>query len=159
MTTVKDRVPAIEGWFSTGNSPALIGSRCRSCGTYAFPRETLYCRNPVCDGTEFEEVSLSRRGRVWSYTDACYNPPPPYVAADPFVSFCIAAVELAEEKMVVMGQVVAGITVDDLAVGDEVELVLDVLYEDEDHEYLVWKWRPLTGELQGTLHDGRSRHA
>ena len=25
----------------------------------------------------------------------------------------------------------------------EVELVLDTLYEDDDHEYLVWKWRPL----------------
>ena len=25
----------------------------------------------------------------------------------------------------------------------EVELVLDVLYEDDDHEYLVWKWQPV----------------
>jgi hypothetical protein len=28
-------------------------------------------------------------------------------------------------------------------VGAEVELVLDTLYEDDDNEYLVWKWRPL----------------
>ena len=45
--------------------------------------------------------------------------------------------------MVVMGQVVAGVGVDDLSIGAEVELVTDVLYEDEDHEYLVWKWRPV----------------
>jgi uncharacterized protein len=141
----KTRVPAVEGWFTTdGDVPALLGSRCRSCGTYAFPRETFFCRNPGCEGTEFDEVPLSRRGKVWSYTDARYTPPPPYVAAEPYVPFCIAAVELTEEKMVVMGQVVPEITVDDLTVGTEVELVVDVLYEDDDHEYLVWKWRPVT---------------
>jgi uncharacterized OB-fold protein len=145
MAPTKTRVPAVEGWFITdGEGPALLGSRCRTCGTYAFPRETFFCRNPRCDGTEFDEVSLSRRGKVWSYTDARYTPPPPYVAADPYVPFCIAAVELAEEKMVVMGQVVPEVTVDDLTVGTEVELVVDVLYEDDDHEYLVWKWRPVT---------------
>jgi hypothetical protein len=30
-------------------------------------------------------------------------------------------------------------------VGDEVELVLDTLYEDDEHEYVVWKWRPVAG--------------
>ncbi len=50
--------------------------------------------------------------------------------------------ELAAEQMVVMGQVVGGVGVDQLQVGQEVELVLDTLYEDDEHEYLVWKWRP-----------------
>ena len=31
-----------------------------------------------------------------------------------------------------MGQVVAGVPVDDLAVGQEMELVLDILYTDDD---------------------------
>jgi uncharacterized OB-fold protein len=151
MAPTKSRVPAVEGWFTTdGDAPALLGSRCTSCGTYAFPRETFFCRNPGCQGTEFDEASLSRRGKVWSYTDARYTPPAPYVAADPYVPFCIAAVELAEEKMVVMGQVVPEVTVDDLAVGTEVELVVDVLYEDDDHEYLVWKWRPVTAGSGGS---------
>jgi len=43
----------------------------------------------------------------------------------------------------VLGQVVPGVSVDDLSVGDEVELVVDTLYEDDEHEYLVWKWRPV----------------
>ena len=151
MAPTKTRVPAVEGWFTTdGEGPALLGSRCRTCGTYAFPRETFFCRNPRCDGTEFDEVALSRRGKIWSYTDARYTPPGPYVAADPYVPFCIAAVELVEEKMVVMGQVVPEITVDDLTVGTEVELVVDVLYEDDDHEYLVWKWRPVTAGSGGS---------
>ena len=25
------------------------------------------------------------------------------------------------------------------------ELVLDTLYEDDDNEYVVWKWRPAAG--------------
>jgi len=151
MAATKTRVPAVEGWFTTdARDPALLGSRCRSCGTYAFPRETFFCRNPRCEGTEFDDVPLSRRGRVWSYTDARYTPPAPYVAADPYVPFCIAAVELAEEKMVVMGQMVPEVTVDDLAVGTEVELVVDVLYEDDDHQYLVWKWRPVTAGSGGS---------
>jgi uncharacterized OB-fold protein len=150
MATAKTRVPAVEGWFTTdGDAPALLGSRCRSCGTYAFPGETFFCRNPGCEGTEFDEVALSRRGKVWSYTDARYTPPAPYVAADPYVPFCIAAVELADEKMVVMGQVVPEVTVDDLTVGTEVELVVDVLYEDDEHEYLVWKWRPVAAGSGG----------
>ena len=38
-------------------------------------------------GTEHDRVELSRRGRVWSYTDARYQPPPPYVpATDPYVA-------------------------------------------------------------------------
>jgi uncharacterized OB-fold protein len=143
------RVPAVEGWFTLGDdngtAPALLGSRCTGCGTYAFPAEASFCRNPDCASTEFESVELSRRGRIWSYTDARYQPPPPYVAADPYVPFCLAAVELAAEKLVVMGQVVDGVTVDDLTVGDEVELVIDTLYSEDGTDYLVWKWKPATG--------------
>ena len=88
--------------------------------------------------------SSPRRGRLWSYTDANYQPPEPYVpVTDPHVPFCIAAVELEQEKMVVMGQVVAGITVDDLEVGMEMELVIDTLLTDDQGDQLIWKWRPV----------------
>jgi uncharacterized OB-fold protein len=145
----KTRVPAVDGWFTYDtDAPALLGSRCTSCGNVAFPKEVSHCRNPHCAGTEFAETELSRTGTVWSYTDACYQPPKPYVAADPYVPFAIAAVELAAEQLVVMGQVVPGVTVDDLSVGTEMELVVDTLYEDDEHEYLVWKWQP-TGTTGG----------
>ncbi len=108
------------------------------------PRESTFCRNPDCVGREFDDVELSRRGTVWSFTNTCYQPPPPYVpTTDPFEPFTLAAVELSEEKMVVLGQMVDGVSVDDLSAGMEVELVLDTLYEDDDNEYVVWKWRPV----------------
>jgi len=143
--TAKPKVAALEGWFTLdAEAPRLLGSRCKACGTVYFPKQTSFCRNPACEGTEFEEAPLSRRGRVWSFTNSAYPPPPPFVVrTDPFVPVVIAAVELEAEKMVVLGQVVDGVTVDDLSVGMEMELVLDTLYEDDEHEYVVWKWRPV----------------
>jgi uncharacterized OB-fold protein len=137
MTEAKTRVPAVEGWFTVDGHPTLLGNRCTSCGAYFFPRASFLCRNPECDGTEFEDVPLSRRGRVWSYTVNRYQPPAPYVpATEPFEPYAIAAVELAEEKMVVLGQVVG-----DVEVGTEVELTTDTLYTDDDHEYVIWRWK------------------
>ena len=72
--------PAIDGWFTTGDAPALLGSRCTTCATTYFPPTSGFCRNPACDGDGFEAVELSRRGTVWSYTDAQYQPPAPYVS-------------------------------------------------------------------------------
>jgi uncharacterized OB-fold protein len=144
MTPAKAITAAVEGWFTTDpEAPALLGTRCATCGTYFFPRETRFCRNPVCDGIELEAVPLSRRGKVWSFTDNRYQPPAPYVSPDPFEPYAIAAVELAEEKMVVLGQLADGASVADLRVGQDVELVLDTLYEDDDNTYVVWKWRPV----------------
>jgi hypothetical protein len=136
------RVPIVDGWFTTGAdgaSPALLGNRCTSCGTVFFPKAAGFCRNPDCDGDAFDDVELSRTGTIWSYTDAQYQPPPPYVApAEPYEPFAIAAVQLAAEQLVVLGQVVAGVTVDDLRVGQTVDLVVEAL--DDGHD--VWKWRP-----------------
>jgi uncharacterized OB-fold protein len=144
MPQLKERVPAVEGWFTTGESPALLGTRCTACGTFFFPREQSYCKNPDCTGREFDEVELSRRGRIWSFTDNRYQPPSPYVSADPFVPYAIVAVSLAAERMVVLGQLEPGVDTASLKAGQEVELVLGTLYEDEEHEYIVWKWRPVS---------------
>ena len=139
----KPQVPAIEGWYTMNeDAPHLIGSRCTACGTYFFPKQDSYCKNPACDGSEFEEVELSRTGTVWSYTNACYQPPEPFVAPDPFKPYAIAAVQLEKEQMTVLGQVVTGVGVEDLKVGMPMELVLETLHEDEEDTKLTWKWRP-----------------
>jgi uncharacterized OB-fold protein len=149
-------VPAVEGWFTLDETaPSLIGSRCTTCSTYVFPPTLPACPNPDCPSTSigtdatFETVELSRRGRIWSYTDSRYEPPHPYVAADPYVPFCLAAVELADERLVVLGQVAPGFTVDDLHVGMEVELVLGRLNSrgeggtGDAPEVVMWNWRPV----------------
>ena len=140
----KHRQPALEGWFTLDNEkPHLIGNQCADCGTFYFPRARNFCKNPACNGDHFEDVQLSRTGKVWSFTNAAYQPPAPYVAADPFVPFTIAAVELEKEKMIVLGQVVTGVNPSDLEAGMDMELVLDTLFEDEAAEHIAWKWKPL----------------
>lgn len=142
------QIPAVAGWFSTGDAasgPALTGSRCTACASVFFPPVAAdsYCRNPACQGESFEATALSRRGRVWSYTDAQYQPPAPYVSAtDPYQPFALAAVELTE-GLVVLGQVADGFGVSDLTVGDEVELVVETLYTDDAGERTIWRWRPV----------------
>ncbi len=153
---------AVEGWFTEhgpDGGPALIGTRCTGSGTYFFPPERVMSRAPGFTGSPLEEVTLSSRGRLWSYTDARYRPPEPYIAlTDPHEPFCIAAVELAAEQMVVMGQVAAGVQVDQLKVGMEMELTVETLFGELDDDtgeitdVVVWKWRPvgLHGEGGGS---------
>jgi uncharacterized OB-fold protein len=132
-TQGRQQVAAVEGWFSAEPEPHLIGKRCMACGTSVFPPLAARCPNPQCGG-ELEEAALSRRGRVWSFTINRYAPPPPYVADDPFEPFGVAAVELDEERMIVLGQVDGDAT--ELAIGDEVELVIGELSDGA----LVWRW-------------------
>ncbi len=137
--------PALEGWFTMDeDQPHLLGSQCDTCATYYFPKQHHFCKNPACNGESFTEVKLSRKGKIWSYTNACYKPPEPFIAADPFEPFTIAAVELEKEKMIVLGQVVEGVEVKDLTTGMEVELVLAPLFKDEDGVKLTWKWKPVS---------------
>lgn len=146
----KTQVAAVEGLFTLDSAePRLIGGRARRRGSYFFPK-ALAGSDPACLGDEIEEVLLSRTGRLWSFTTGEYAPPAPYVIpGDEFEPYVIAAVELAEESLVVLGQVAAGVSVDELSVGMEMELVIDVLYSDDEHDYLVWKWAPVGLEENG----------
>lgn len=142
-STPPTRQPAIEGWFTSGAEPRLLGSHCTACGTYFFPKETFACRNPLCGGSALEVTPLSSRGTLWSFTDNRYPPPPPFVASDPFEPYAVAAVELAHEKMVVLGQVAHGVRTEQLAIGMEMELVVETLFEDDAGAHEIWKWRPV----------------
>ncbi|MFC4565221.1 Zn-ribbon domain-containing OB-fold protein [Nocardiopsis mangrovi] len=151
------RLPAVDGWFASGpGGPHLIGTRCTACATVHFPPEPRFCRNPRCAGGELPEIPLSRRGRVWSYTDCRYPPPPPFVSPGPFVPFTLAAVELAAERIVVLGRVAPGTTTADLSVGCEMELVegtlpaapapsADPAGPPAPAVHTVWNWRPVPG--------------
>ncbi|NEB82269.1 benzoylsuccinyl-CoA thiolase [Streptomyces sp. SID14478] len=145
----RTRTPVVSDWFAgEGDDFRLLGTRCSACTSVFFPREDGFCRNPGCPGGDLVEVPLSRRGRVWSYTDARYRPPEPYVSDRelPWQPYTLIAVELEAERMVVLGQGVPGVSVTDLEVGMEVEVVPGVLSEDGDETsgtaWTTWYWRP-----------------
>lgn len=141
----KKKVPAVEGMFTMdAANPTLIGGKSRSSGSYYFPKD-LAGNDPEAESNESrEEVVLSREGKVWSYTSADYPPALPYIITEePFKPFVIAAVELEKEGMVICGQMMPGIQISDMEVGMNVQVALDVLYEDGEYQYMVWKWEPV----------------
>ena len=141
----KPRVPVIDGLFreDDGGAARLLGGKCPSCGAYFFPKQWSFCRNPSCTGGELEDVELSAQGALWSFTDNRYAPPPPYPAPEPFEPYGVAAVELADEQMVVLGQTARGTDLSKLTLGREMELVVEPLFEDDEAVHTTWKWRPV----------------
>jgi hypothetical protein len=140
----RTRVAAVDGWFTMDEAaPALIGARGVESGSYFFPKAVATSANPAAPFEAREEVQLSRRGRVWSYTTNHYKPPAPYVSPEPFEPYTVLAVQLEQEQMVVLGPLATGADPEQLRVGMEVELVLGPLYSDDDHEYVVWQWAPV----------------
>ncbi len=146
-TTSRTRLPAVEGFFTMGDDPHLIGGRLET-GGYCFPVH-LGGSDPGRPAGGVEEVLLSRCGTIWSFTNSAYPPPPPFIVAEPYVPVVVAAVELAEEQMVVLGQVTPGWTVDDLEVGMAVKLELGLLYTEGEVDYMTWQWRPVDGFPDG----------
>ena len=137
----KIRVPAVDGMFTLDfENPKLIGGRGKTSQSYYFPKDLSGSDPQNVNDEEREAVILSSTGRIWSYTSADYPPALPYQINQPFEPFLICATELEKEKLVVCGQMMPGIHIDDLKVGLHVKLALDVLYEDEENEYIVWKW-------------------
>lgn len=140
----KTRVPAAEGWFSMDEAaPVLLGERGTESGSYFWPTAVATSGNPHAFGEERAPAELSRTGRLWSWTTNHYPPPEPYVAPDPFVPYTVCAVELDAERMVVLGGLATGADAGQLEAGMEMELVLGTLFEDDEHEYVVWQWAPL----------------
>lgn len=138
------QLPAIDGWWGEDDAgrPQLIGAKCPACGTYVFPPRANNCPSPVCDGDELQQVALSQRGTLWSYTENRYAPPPPYPSPDPFEPFAVAAVQLEREGLIVLGKVVEGTLAADLRVGIEMELTTMPLFTDDDGvERIVYAWR------------------
>ncbi len=140
----KQRVAAVEGLFTLEDPPHLIGGKVPGRESYFFPKNLGGSDPDAEPGVELEEVLLSRTGTIWSFTNSEYPPPPPFVVTEPYVPIVIAAVELDKEQMVVLGQVAPGLTVSDLEVGMKMELIVDTLYQDDDNDYVTWKWSPVS---------------
>ncbi len=137
------QIPIVEGYFAWPSSdPRLIGTKCKSCGTYFFPKSPI-CQNPKCQNKDdVTEIPLSKKGRLWSYTFQYYQPPPPYKGTDPFVPFGIGLVEFPE-GIKVLGAI-TDCAEEDLKIGLYMEVVIEKMYEDElGNEYLTWKFKPV----------------
>ena len=125
--TTKERVAAVDGWFTLDDAdPRLLGTRCTTLRQLLLPEgDRAFCRNPSCAGERVRggrrcrtgarcgrsrPTTTRRRRRTWRPIRSCRTRS--------------RAVELPEEKMVVLGQVADGVDPATLRIGMEVELVL-----------------------------------
>ena len=136
------KIPITEGLFTwPDDKPRLIGGRCKTCGSYFFPKNYVV-HKPDCNQWQVEEALLSPRGKLRSYTWHYYQPPPPFKSSEPFVPYGIGLVELPE-GIRVFG-IMTGCEMKDLRTGMDVELVVEKLYDDEEgNERLTWKFKPV----------------
>ena len=143
MSDAKIQLAVKEGLWNTplspNEKPQLIGSRCFACGEVFFPkRENKICTN--CQSRDLEEIKLSRTGKVYSFTVVMQRPPKYYRGPVPFAE---GFVELPEGVRVETQ--FTDCDFNDLKVGMDVEMVIEILHKDDDgKEVVTYKFRPLT---------------
>lgn len=122
-----------EKWFTqTPQGLALAGSRCRSCGRVYFPRKRV-C--PQCfQIDQMEEVALSRRGRLYTFTVAEAGPP-----GFP-VPYAFGYVDLPEGVRVF--SLLEG-DPEALEIGMELEMAVGPIREENGMAIIAYKFRPV----------------
>lgn len=139
------RVPIGDGLFTwPSDSPRLLASRCRQCGSVSFPAINS-CRDPECPGRDdVESIELGTRGRLEAFTIMRYQPPPPWRGPESMLPFGQGFVRLPEGVAVVA--VLEAPDVADLRVGSEMELAIRPLYTDEQgNEVMNYTFRLIPG--------------
>ena len=129
------RVAVRAGLFTDGDTPALLGSRCASCGAHHFP-----CHDtcPYCAADGPVPAELTGAGSLWAWT-AVTAAPPGYQGPVPYG---VGVVELPEGI-----RVITHLTVSDpaaLALGQAMELRVVPLHTDaEGNEVVTYSFAPV----------------
>ena len=129
--------PDLFAWLDDGAH--LVGSKCLECGEVRFPANS-FC--PQCCKETTENIPLSQRGRLYSFTVQRFKPPPPYRGPEPFEPYGVGMVELPEGLRVT--SLLAESDPARLRVGMELELVVSKFFEDEEgREVLAYRFKPI----------------
>jgi uncharacterized OB-fold protein len=143
MTTDnKKQVPVKAGLWSepaaSDGKAHLVGHTCSDCGELFFPKkENGICTH--CHSKNLKDISLSTRGKVHTSTVVEMRPPGGYYRGE--VPYAIGFVELPEGIRV--ETLFTDCDPEEIAVGMEVEMTIDVLHEDDEgNEILAYKFRP-----------------
>ena len=125
---------------------------------YFFPTGDRGVRQPARAGRGARGGRSCRgAGRLWSWTTNHYAPPEPYVVARPVRAVHRVRGRAAEpSRWSCSASSRPAPTPTRLAVGMEMELVLGTLYEDDEHEYVVWQWSAAHERSRAMSGDARS---
>jgi uncharacterized OB-fold protein len=140
VTHVKKRIPIKDGLWTIPSSPdkepQLIGSKCLACGELFFPKKDKgLCVH--CQQKTLEEVKLSRRGKISSFTIVVRGPAGGFYKGP--VPYAYGAVHLSDG--VELYSLFTG-NLDGLKIGMDVELVIEKLCEDQEgNDIMTYKFR------------------
>jgi uncharacterized OB-fold protein len=134
---MKKMIPIRENLFAIPSLPSekpyLIGSRCRDCQEVMFPQKRI-CLN--CFGKDLEQVALSSRGRLFTFT---INHQGPKEFSAPYASGYIDLPEGVRIYSLLTDWEAKG-----LKIGAEMELVIEKMKDDlEGNEVVTYKFRPV----------------
>ena len=138
-----NQVPIAEGLFSWPSpEPALLGSRCKNCGTATFPAART-CM--ACSSQDMEIEELPRRGTLWTWTVQQFMPKSPYNSGETpetFKPYGVGYVELPGGV-----RVEGRLTENDpekLEIGMEMEVVFEPYRtEDNGDEVISFFFKPV----------------
>ena len=139
---VPERIPIEPGYFTIPEdpkqAPRLLGSRCDACGEVFFPRRAICAK---CLHRRTSEVELGPSGRLHTYT---YVHIPMFGKLDVKTEgYGVGQVDLPEGPRV-QSVLVGG--PDELSIGMELELDLEVLRtDDQGREVVIYRFRPTRG--------------
>lgn len=137
------QIPIHPGLFTwPAEQPQLIGSRCLDNEVVTFPAQK---NCPLSGSLNVEEVLLSRRGTLWTWTVQGFVPPLPYTGPrDGFQAFGVGYIELPEGL-----RVETRLTVNDpgsLRIGMAMELVIVPFDTDKDgRTRMTFAFQPVEG--------------
>jgi hypothetical protein len=130
----KQRVPLVEGRLKIlpDGKAHLVGIKCAKCSEIVFPK-ALLC--PSCGAEDVEEVALSTRGKVWTYTIVHVG----YGSIIQTPPYATAFVELEDGGYV--HTPVVGCDPEEVSIGMDVELELITTEERDDDETVVYAFK------------------
>lgn len=146
MTSVSEnaaakRLPILEGLLSGPlvdlGQVRLAGCRCTTCGETALGSKTI-C--PNCGRDTVNNISLSDRGVLWSFTVVRHRPPGNYKGPEPFVPYGLGLVELPDGIRVLSPIRCA---IDKLKIGLALRFAPYVRVEPDGREVVAFAFEPV----------------
>lgn len=127
-------IPAKEGTFldNPEEGAILLANKCKSCGQIFFPK-AVFCL--TCYNEDMEELKLSRRGKLYSYTIGRM----PSIHFEP--PYAIGYVDLPEGVRIFTPLKMIGDK--PFSIDMEMEVVIEKLWQEGDTEVIGYKFKPI----------------
>ena len=140
MTAPKGKVPELPDLFDwTKEGVRLQSAKCNSCGTYFFPA-SHHQHRPGCSREGVENVFLSKRGKLATYTVQYYMCPPPFKTTGDITPYGIGMVEFPEGISVT--GIITETDLNTLKIGLNMETTTYTLYKDEaGNDVVTWAFK------------------